>query len=111
VAFNARVDHLAYGTKAHVRGLTERRREFDNMKAIFTGTVVAAALMTAPGAADASCLRGAVAGGVAGHFAHHTLLGAVGGCIAGHYAAKKMRQRAMRQAAPGSVPTGGAPAR
>jgi hypothetical protein len=82
--------------------LTERRTEFDNMKAIFTGTVVAAALMVVPGAADASCLRGAVAGGVAGHFAHHTLLGAAGGCIAGHYAAKKLRQRAVRQATPGS---------
>jgi hypothetical protein len=88
------------------------------MKAIFTGPVVAAALMVAPGAANAGCLKGAVAGGIAGHFAHHTLLGAAGGCIAGHYAAKKMRQRPMRQPAPGGsdqVPgpaTGGeAPAR
>jgi len=86
------------------------------MKAIFTGAVVAAALVVAPGAADASCLRGAVAGGIAGHFAHHTLLGAVGGCIAGHYAAKKLRHRAMRPAAPGpdEVPgpaVGPAPAR
>jgi hypothetical protein len=81
------------------------------MKAIFTGPVVAVALMVTPGAADASCLRGAVAGGIAGHFAHHTLLGAVGGCIAGHFAAKKMRQRAVRQPAPLPGPaTGDVPA-
>jgi hypothetical protein len=108
------VDHLAHGTKAHVSELTQRRTEFDNMKAIFIGPVLAAALMVAPGAADAGCVKGAVAGGVAGHFAHHTLLGAVGGCIAGHYAAKKLRQRAVRQPAPEQVPgpaSGQAPAR
>jgi hypothetical protein len=74
------------------------------MKAIFMGAVLATTLMVAPGAADASCLKGALAGGVAGHFAHHTLLGAVGGCIAGHYAAKKLHQREVRQPAPRQVP-------
>lgn len=87
------------------------------MKTIFMGAVLASALMVAPGAADAAgCIKGALAGGIAGHFAHHTLMGAVGGCVAGHYAAKKLRERPVRQPAPGlrQVPgptTGQAPAR
>jgi hypothetical protein len=101
---------LANGTKAHVSGLSERRTEFDNMKAIFMGAVLAAALMVTPGAADAGCIKGAVAGGVAGHFAHHTVIGAVGGCIAGHYAAKKLRERRQPAQVPGPA-SGQAPAR
>jgi hypothetical protein len=101
---------LAYGTKAHVSELSERRTEFDDMKAIFMGAVLAAALIVTPGAADAGCIKGAVAGGVAGHFAHHTVIGAIGGCIAGHYAAKKLRERRQSAQVPGPA-TGQAPAR
>ena len=39
------------------------------------------------------CIKGAVVGGVAGHFMHrHTLLGAAAGCIVGHHLAHKKEQ-------------------
>jgi hypothetical protein len=43
----------------------------------------------------AGCLRGAVAGGVVGHYAgHHGLLGAGVGCVYEHHeAAKRARER------------------
>jgi hypothetical protein len=60
----------------------------------------AAALLTftaGAGAADAKgCVRGAVVGGVAGHFAgRHTLAGAAIGCVVAHhhYAVQKRRER------------------
>jgi hypothetical protein len=37
-----------------------------------------------PQAQAAGCLKGAFLGGIAGHFAHHTLLGAISGCMIGH---------------------------
>jgi hypothetical protein len=47
------------------------------------------------------CLKGAVIGGVAGHFAgHHGLLGAGAGCIIGHHEANKHareRERAYHE--------------
>jgi hypothetical protein len=52
--------------------------------------LIAAAMLTclalAPTPALAKgCLRGAAAGGVAGHFAHHhAIMGAMAGCAAGH---------------------------
>ena len=46
-----------------------------------------ASLAMASSPAEAKgCLRGAAAGGVAGHFAHHhAVMGAMAGCAAGHY--------------------------
>jgi outer membrane lipoprotein SlyB len=39
------------------------------------------------------CIKGAVVGGVAGHFMHrHTLLGAAAGCVIGHHMAHKKEQ-------------------
>ena len=39
------------------------------------------------------CIKGAVVGGVAGHYMHrHTLLGAAAGCIVGHHMAHKKEQ-------------------
>ena len=47
---------------------------------------VALAGLAAPEANAAGCLRGAVAGGVIGHFAgHHGLLGAGVGCLYEHH--------------------------
>ena len=45
--------------------------------------------------AQAGCLSGAAAGGIAGHFlGHHAVLGALGGCLIGHHlAVKKDRER------------------
>jgi len=42
------------------------------------------------------CLRGAVAGGVAGHYMHHhAIMGAMGGCIAAHQYYKHKERRAV----------------
>ena len=52
--------------------------------------------LTAPHPAQAAgCLRGAIAGGVIGHYAgHHGLVGAGIGCAYGHHqATKRMRDR------------------
>jgi outer membrane lipoprotein SlyB len=39
------------------------------------------------------CIKGALVGGVAGHYMHrHTLLGAAAGCIIGHHLAHKKEQ-------------------
>lgn len=53
-------------------------------------------------AAQAGCLKGAVVGGVAGHFAHHhAAMGAIAGCAVGHHMAveKKREERLQRQRA------------
>jgi hypothetical protein len=43
-------------------------------------------------------LKGAVIGGVAGHFAgHHGLLGAGAGCVIGHHEATNARERAYQE--------------
>jgi hypothetical protein len=65
------------------------------MKAIVSGAMLAlvvGAFLSGPAAAG--CLKGAVVGGVAGHYAgNHGLLGAGAGCLVGrHYAKKHARQ-------------------
>ena len=56
------------------------------------------ALSSTPAPA-AGCLKGAVVGGVAGHYVgHHGLLGAGAGCLIGHHEAKKhAREQAEQQ--------------
>lgn len=45
-----------------------------------------ASLLTASPADARGCVKGAIIGGVAGHFMHHhALAGAAVGCVAGHY--------------------------
>ena len=44
----------------------------------------------------AGCLKGAVVGGVAGHFAHHPIVGAAVGCAIGHHRAA-VQQREQKQ--------------
>jgi hypothetical protein len=66
------------------------------MKAIVSGAMLAlivGAFLSGPAGA-AGCLKGAVVGGVAGHYAgNHGLLGAGAGCLVGrHYAKKHARQ-------------------
>jgi len=47
---------------------------------------VPASLMTASPVEARGCVKGAVIGGVAGHFMHHhAVAGAAVGCVAGHY--------------------------
>lgn len=43
----------------------------------------------APTAHAKGCIKGALVGGVAGHFAHHGILGAAAGCVVGHHLANK----------------------
>ena len=52
--------------------------------------------MAASPAEAKGCLRGAVVGGVAGHYAHrHAVMGAMAGCAAGHYYYKHKARTAM----------------
>ena len=71
------------------------------MRKIIPLALSAALIMTAaPNAVMAKgCIRGAMAGGVAGHYMHHhAVMGAVGGCIAGHeYYKHKAQKAAMMQ--------------
>jgi uncharacterized protein YcfJ len=73
--------------------------------------MLAVALSAASFAAQvqaAGCMKGAVVGGVAGHYVGkgHAVLGAAGGCIAGHHmASEKAKEDALarqhaQQAAP-----------
>ena len=50
-------------------------------------SLLAASVTLAPSPVLAKgCIRGAAAGAVAGHYAHHhAVMGAVAGCAAGHY--------------------------
>jgi len=49
--------------------------------------------------AQAGCLKGAVVGGIAGHFAHHhAVLGAIAGCAVGHHMAVERKRREREQA-------------
>jgi len=62
--------------------------------------IIPAAMLLMPAAAEAKgCIRGAIAGGVAGHYMHrHTVSGAVAGCVAGHYYYKHKAAQARAQA-------------
>jgi hypothetical protein len=75
--------------------------------AAFTVAVAAAALTSTPAPAR-GCLKGAVIGGVAGHYlGHHGWLGAGAGCIIGHHEAAKHereRERAYHEGYGSSTP-------
>ena len=65
----------------------------------FTIAIIAAATLAVPTPLLAKgCIRGALAGGVAGHYAHHhAIAGAMAGCAAGHYYYKHKAAVATRQ--------------
>jgi hypothetical protein len=67
-----------------------------NSKAIVLALSIA---LVGAGAAEArGCLKGAVIGGVAGHFAHHhALAGAAIGCIVSHHMAHEQDKRLAEQ--------------
>jgi hypothetical protein len=75
------------------------------LPAAFAVAVTSLALSATPAPAR-GCLKGAVVGGVAGHFVgHHGLLGAGAGCVIGHHEATKHareRERAYRDEGYGS---------
>ena len=59
-----------------------------------TSAVVMAAGGIAAPVRAAGCLKGAVIGGVAGHYAgHHGVLGAGAGCVIGHHEATKCARK------------------
>ena len=66
------------------------------MKAIVSGAMALTFATLLSGPADAAgCLKGAVVGGIAGHYAgNHGLIGAGAGCLIGrHYANKHARHQ------------------
>jgi outer membrane lipoprotein SlyB len=74
------------------------------MLALALATVSFAAQVQAAG-----CLKGAVVGGVAGHYVGkgHAVLGAAGGCIVGHHiAAKKAKEVAVAREHAQQAPSG-----
>ena len=66
------------------------------MKPIVLGILAVAGvlmLVAKHGREAKGCIKGAVVGGVAGHYLHHhAVLGAVAGCIVGHHMAHKNDQ-------------------
>jgi hypothetical protein len=64
--------------------------------AAFAVAVAAVALSSTPAPAR-GCIKGAIIGGVAGHFVgHHGLLGAGAGCVIGHHEAAKHAREQQR---------------
>jgi hypothetical protein len=66
------------------------------MKTLFFGCALTLGLATLGLAATAmpadakGCIKGALIGGIAGHYAsHHGVLGAAAGCVVGHHMAKR----------------------
>lgn len=60
------------------------------------GIGLAVLLVAAP--AQAGCLKGAVVGGIAGHYAHHhAVLGAIAGCAIGHHMTVEARKQKAAQ--------------
>jgi len=71
-------------------------------KATFFGCALTLGLAATAMPADAKgCIKGALIGGVAGHYAsRHGVLGAAAGCVVGHHLAKR---RAIQNSAPEPV--------
>jgi hypothetical protein len=65
-------------------------------------------IVAAPAAHAKGCIKGALVGGVAGHFAHHGLLGAAAGCVVGHHMATKHTHGQSYQGYGSSEPSPGA---
>jgi hypothetical protein len=66
-------------------------REQQSMNKTFGCAAIAIALVAITVPADAKgCIKGALVGGAAGHFAgHHGLIGAAAGCAIGHHEANE----------------------
>jgi uncharacterized protein YcfJ len=75
--------------------------------ALAAGLTLGLAAAPVEEAQAAGCLRGAIVGGVAGHYAGgHFIAGAIGGCIIGHHvAAVNAEKLKEQQLHPTPVPT------
>ena len=71
-------------------------------KATFFGCALTLGLAATAMPADAKgCIKGALIGGVAGHYAsRHGFLGAAAGCVVGHHLAKRQQAAKQNQAHP-----------
>jgi hypothetical protein len=75
------------------------------MKPLVSSFALVLAISAATTSAEAKgCLTGALVGGVAGHYAHHTLTGAIAACYTGHHIAHENQQRQLRVTAPLAQP-------
>ena len=72
---------------------------------VIAAGVLLAATALSPAPADAAgCLKGAVVGGVAGHFMHrHGVLGATAGCVVGRHEANKQARQQPQQNQPANT--------
>jgi outer membrane lipoprotein SlyB len=65
---------------------------------IAAGALLAATALSMAPADAAGCLKGAVVGGVAGHYMHHHgVLGATAGCLIGRHEANKQARQQGQQ--------------
>jgi hypothetical protein len=82
-------------------GGTKQVAGANDMRALLFGWALSLALVAAAMPADAKgCIKGALIGGVAGHYAsRHGFLGAAAGCVVGHHLAKR-RQAATQNSSP-----------
>jgi hypothetical protein len=73
-----------------------------DMKALLLGCALSLALALTAMPADAKgCIKGALVGGIAGHYAsRHGFLGAAAGCVVGHHLAKRQQAAKQNQAHP-----------
>jgi hypothetical protein len=80
-------------------GVTSARQSkvVARMKAVIVAAVLIVGLSAAGGAQAKGCIKGAVVGGVAGHFVHHGWLGAAAGCAVGHHEAAKHSRESAAQ--------------
>jgi hypothetical protein len=68
------------------------------MKQLSATLIVGALIAASTPASAAGCLKDAVVGGVAGHYAgHHGIVGAMTGCTVGHHMAAKAKREKLRQ--------------
>jgi hypothetical protein len=76
-----------------------KERDVLPMRTILGCAALALAFSTATVPAQAKgCIKGALIGGTAGHFArHHGLLGAAAGCVIGRHEANRQRKLKLQQ--------------
>jgi hypothetical protein len=76
-----------------------KERDVLPMRTILGCAALALAFSTATIPAQAKgCVKGALIGGTAGHFAgHHGLLGAAAGCVIGRHEANRQRKLKLQQ--------------
>ena len=71
------------------------------MKTIIASAAVALSLLGGGAAEAKGCIKGALVGGVAGHYAgRHGFLGAAAGCVIGRHAARRNQRDSQYEPQP-----------